>query len=201
MQRREKWVTTEWIQQNCEVMKNSAPAWESRVWQSTSSDEKHKTLSKVDKSIFLWSYLYTNRSDWMAACINHLYCIGITLSTSPQKVFCHRLGNIWLYPSGKVGPRKVFNNPRKLFERYRWMEKKFWIVWRDSPYYQVNYNNGSSQFSSLFRSDDDICLHLCQSNQWIMKTLFMGPVAPPQYKTQKITWVLFLSSPSICTST
>ena len=143
-------------------MKNSAPAWESRVWQSTSSDEKHKTLSKVDKSIFLWSYLYTNRSDWMAACINHMYCIGITLSTSPQKVFCHGLGNLKLYPSGKVGPRKVFNNPRKLFERYRWMEKKFWIVWRDSPYYQVNYNNGSSQFSSLFRSDDDICLHLCR---------------------------------------
>ena len=84
-----------------------------------------KRCQRLTNLFFCEAICTQNRSDWMAACINHLYCIGITLSTSPQKVFCHGLGNIWLYPSGKVGPRKVFNNPRKLFERYRWMEKSF----------------------------------------------------------------------------
>ena len=84
-----------------------------------------KRCQRLTNLFFCEAICTQNRSDWMAACINHLYCIGNTLSTSPQKVFCHRLGNIWLYPSGKVGPRKVFNNPRKLFERYRWMEKSF----------------------------------------------------------------------------
>ena len=184
VQRMKNWVKTEGIQQNCEVMKNSAPAWESRVWQSTSSDEKHKTLSKVDKSIFLWSYLYTNRSDWMAACINHMYCIGITLSTSPQKVFCHRLGNLKLYPSGKVGPRKVFNNPRKLFERYRWMEKSFGLS--DEIVHTPKSTTTMAHLNSpLFLGQMMTFVCICAHNPWIMKTLFWALLRRPNTKLKR----------------
>ena len=157
-------------------MKNSGRAEFDKVLLVMRSTKRCQRLTNL---FFCEAICTQNRSDWMEACINHLYCIGITLSTSPQKVFCHGLGNLWLYPSGKVGPRKVFNNPRKLFERYRWMEKSFGLS--DEIVHTTKSTTTMAHLNSpLFRSDDDICLHLC--NPSIMKTLLWALLLRPNTK-------------------